>query len=232
MDETSYHLVVEVPSASSTESVSLDLSTMRATLFGTTRSRVAALFQTVANKLNLPTTMPLGLMMNDDFARVSSPGNTPLSDDNVKVVVNVDTHIILDGAETSFTAANEFVTRDTASLNSMSIHTTKQAQPFLSPQIHANNHNASKRPLSPQHENLHPNKRQKPTGVSDFPNVPNQIWTVHRGQWRLRVQPRSSSTSTDREEDEGRSVEIIMEAVKIEATTGEKARNAQKNFLE
>ncbi|KAL8901184.1 MAG: hypothetical protein Q9207_005330 [Kuettlingeria erythrocarpa] len=232
VDETSYHLIIEVPSASSTEPISLDLGTRRATLLGTTRSRVAALFQTVANKLNLPTTMPLGLMMKDESARVSSPGNTPLSDDDVKVILNEDTHVVLDGRETSFTAADESFARGVATPSSTSIRATKRPLPLLSPQIHVDNHNASKRPLSPQHANSHPSKRQKPTSVSGSPNVPNQTWAIHRGQWRLRVQPRSSSTSTDREGEERRSVEIIMEAVKMEATTREKARNAQKDFLE
>lgn len=226
MDETSYHLIVEVPSGSSTEPLSLDPSTMRATLLGSTRARITALFQTVANKLNLPTTMPLGLMMNDNSARVSSPGNTPLSDDDVKVVLSRDTHIMLDGKEPPFaTAVDTLFAEDVA---------TKQSLPLpLSPQTNTTNDNtASKRPHSPQTDLL-PSKRQKPTTTSDSsPNLQNQTWTIHRGQWRLRVQPRSPPTSTATGGEEGRSMEIIMEAVKIEATSGEKARNAQKAFLE
>lgn len=235
VDETSYHLIVEVPSASSTEPLSLVPSTMRATLFGSTRARITALFQTVANKLNLPTTMPLGLMMNDNSARVASPGNTPLSDDDVKVVLSRDTHIMLDGTETPFATAVDTSFRDNVSADTlMSMPATKQSLPLPLPlQINStNDNNASKRPHSPQTDLL-PSKRQKPTTTSDAsPSLQNQTWMVHRGQWRLRVQPRSPPASTDTEGEEGRSMEIIMEAVKIEATSGEKARNAQKEFLE
>ncbi|KAL8760367.1 MAG: hypothetical protein Q9184_003373 [Pyrenodesmia sp. 2 TL-2023] len=235
VDETSYHLIVEVPSASSTEPLSLDPSTMRATLSGSTRARITALFQTVANKLNLPTTMPLGLMMNDNSARVSSPGNTPLSDDDVKVVLSKDTHIILDAKETSFAGTNTpSSVKDVATGTLTSVPATKQSLPLpLPPHSSApNNDSASKRPHSPQTD-LPPSKRQRPTTASDSsPSLQNLTWTVHRGQWRLRVQARSPPTSTDTGEEEGRSMEIIMEGVKIEATSGERARNAQKAFLE
>lgn len=109
IDEIPYHLILETSSLSlsSTESndpISLNIKTMRATFFGTTKSRITSLFQTVANKLNLPTTIPLGLRMmekeNGGAAKgMTSPGSTPLSENAVKVVVDETTHVLLDGRE-------------------------------------------------------------------------------------------------------------------------------------
>ncbi|KFY15532.1 hypothetical protein V492_01930 [Pseudogymnoascus sp. VKM F-4246] len=48
------------------------------------------------------------------------------------------------------------------------------------------------------------------------------VWTVRTGQWRVRVQPASS---------DGRAVECVLIAVKIDAFTGEIARNQERTFL-
>ncbi|KAH7055875.1 hypothetical protein B0J12DRAFT_656005 [Macrophomina phaseolina] len=48
-------------------------------------------------------------------------------------------------------------------------------------------------------------------------------WIVAKGQWRLRVQP-------TRYEGESR-VEVVMHAVKLDAYTGERARNDRRGFL-
>ncbi|KFY30087.1 hypothetical protein V494_08274 [Pseudogymnoascus sp. VKM F-4513 (FW-928)] len=48
------------------------------------------------------------------------------------------------------------------------------------------------------------------------------VWTVRTGQWRVRVQPASS---------DGKAVECVLIAVKIDAFTGEIARNQERTFL-
>ncbi|KAI4112641.1 MAG: hypothetical protein LQ345_006238 [Seirophora villosa] len=255
IDETSYHLILEVPSSSSSsEPLSLNLHAMRATLSGTTQARITALFQTIANKLNLPTTMPLGLMMNDTSARVSSPGTTPLSEDDVKVLIDAHAHVVLDGQDVHLAAESGIVGSGApgaeeaviADENFSTVETNVWTSFGLPPSPLApvddddsdgddgdeddvdDGRNVSKRPhtASPL-PSTQPSKRLKTTTTNL--NLQGQTWTIHRGQWRLRVQPRSPSSGA---EEDGSSMEIVMEAVKIEATSGEKARNAQRGFLE
>ncbi|KAL8960874.1 MAG: hypothetical protein Q9193_002491 [Seirophora villosa] len=261
IDETSYHLILEVPSSSSSsEPLSLNLHAMRATLFGTTQARITALFQTIANKLNLPTTMPLGLMMNDASARVSSPGTTPLSEDDVKVLIDAHAHVVLDGQDVHLPAESGIVGSGApgaeeaivADENFSAVETNVWTSFGLPPSPLApvdddddddsdgddsddddddvgDGRNVSKRlhTASPL-PSTQPSKRLKTTATINL-NLQGQTWTVHRGQWRLRVQPRSPSSGA---EESGSRMEIVMEAVKIEATSGEKARNAQRGFLE
>ena len=51
-------------------------------------------------------------------------------------------------------------------------------------------------------------------------------WIVQKAQWRLRVQPTTGGTQSDR-----RAVEVILGAVKIVAISDERSRNASKGFL-
>ncbi|KAL9029421.1 MAG: hypothetical protein Q9196_002330 [Gyalolechia fulgens] len=271
MDETPYHLIVETSSASAEnkDPISLNLTTMRATLFGATKSRITNLFQTVANKLNLPTTIPLGLMMmmgkGGAAAGVLSPGSTPLSEDEVKVVVDGETHILLDGRERAWglggggdagaapavgdadvgeaDAAEEEEDEEEEEEeaedgieaafghHSPSLGLWRGDDDFSPPPGNGANH--PKRPAAPSSpSSLHPRKRARFNHhLSD--TEAGGTWSVHRAQWRLRVQPRSpSSTNDDRRDDRGKDLEIVMVAVKLEATSGEKARNAQRAWLE
>ncbi|KAL9001997.1 MAG: hypothetical protein Q9188_005061, partial [Gyalolechia gomerana] len=91
----------------------------------------------------------------------------------------------------------------------------------------------AKRPLPPSSpSSLQPNKRAKHNHDHTSTQLGN-TWSVHRAQWRLRVQPRPSLADHDDSEGDGRSnLEIEMVAVKLEATSGEKARNAQRGWLD
>lgn len=74
----------------------------RAEFFKDTKARVAKLFEVISTKLNLPpTTQPLGLLMATGGAgsQPATPGNTPLSEDLVRVILDSDSAIILDGKE-------------------------------------------------------------------------------------------------------------------------------------
>ncbi|KAM0282935.1 hypothetical protein ACHAQH_002746 [Verticillium albo-atrum] len=76
----------------------------RAEFFRETRSRVARLFEVLATKLNLPpTTQPLGLLMatGGRSSQPPTPGHTPLSEDLVRVVLEADAHIVLNGKDHS-----------------------------------------------------------------------------------------------------------------------------------
>lgn len=99
VDEASYEMVVEI----GCESMVLDLDDMRADFHNLTKARVSSLFQVVANKMNLPTNAPLGLMVlsgggsGGGSTSAASPGHTPLSEDRVKVRFDLSTAIVLDG---------------------------------------------------------------------------------------------------------------------------------------
>jgi hypothetical protein len=97
VDESSYEMVIEIGS----ECTTLDLDEMRADFHNLTKARISSLFQVVANKMNLPTNAPLGLMVlsgsGGEPSSAASPGHTPLSEDRVKVRFEAATAITLDG---------------------------------------------------------------------------------------------------------------------------------------
>ncbi|KAF6820418.1 btb poz domain-containing protein, partial [Colletotrichum musicola] len=85
---------------------------VRAEFFRDTRARVARLFEVVATKLNLPpTTQPLGLLMASGGAgsQPPTPGHTPLSEDLVRVAIDADASIILDGRPHGLDAAEDLL---------------------------------------------------------------------------------------------------------------------------
>ncbi|KAL8696271.1 MAG: hypothetical protein Q9201_007741 [Fulgogasparrea decipioides] len=195
-DESKHELIVDI-----SDPMSLDLSAMRLTLFGITRSRITSFFQTIANKLNLPTTTPLGLMMeaSGSSTQKSSPGSTPLSEDKVKAYVERDTHITLDGADHVFEEHDGSAAAAGMAEESGDATLTDQSR-----------------------------KRRR----IDSPQVksPDRVWTLNRGQWRLRLQPKSSFSDIYNEQERS-SMEVVMVAVKIDATSNQKARNIQRHFL-
>ncbi|KAL1837514.1 hypothetical protein VTJ49DRAFT_3681 [Mycothermus thermophilus] len=83
--------------------------TARAEFFGDTRRRITKLFEVVAGKLGLPPAQGLGQLMGQSQpgSAISSgsgtpsggtgPGSTALSEDLVKVVLDADTSVVLDG---------------------------------------------------------------------------------------------------------------------------------------
>lgn len=97
VDNKAYELVLEIGS----ECSKLHLHNMRAEFSGDGKTRISRLFEVIATKLNLPTTQPLGLLMKSGGASSApaSPGNTPISEDQVKVVIDSDAWVQLDGRE-------------------------------------------------------------------------------------------------------------------------------------
>ena len=91
----SYEAIIEIGG----ECTLLDLDDMRADFHNLTKARVSSLFQVVANKMNLPTNAPLGLLMlsGSQSSHSASPGHTPLSEDRIKIRFEPATDITLDG---------------------------------------------------------------------------------------------------------------------------------------
>jgi len=233
----SLELIIEIGS----ECTILDLDEMRADFHGLAKARVSSLFQVVANKMNLPTNAPLGLMMlaGGQGSQPASPGHTPLSEDRVKVRIEPTTDIMLDGepyevdwmgkqgqlmqsgpdqdvesdvlSEASSSqdvsqASSKASTRQSAAqaVPSRTTRTTLNVPPIQT----------SRLPAAPT-----PKKRKRQQSVDHMGE-----WVIRTGQWRLRVQ------SSPRDTIRG-GLEMVFVAVKIDAYTGEKARNARRGFL-
>lgn len=245
VDETSYEAIVEIGAQEETR---IDLRAMRAEFFGDTKARIASLFQTVADKMNLPSTLPLGLMMNAGGASAApaSPANTPLSEDRVKIHLGGDAHITLDGAEFSWdgsgrtpvvgsgSASGGFVSEQEESSPASSVNNT----PILTQWPHNQSSSSSSHHLSPhipQHQQpqpqLPPTKKGKRHGsMDDFGE-----WIVRKGQWRLRVQPKSVEPlvrgSRGSMQDQGGGMEILLWAVKLDAVSGQRGRNMGRGWV-
>ncbi|KAL8817926.1 MAG: hypothetical protein Q9223_003332 [Gallowayella weberi] len=230
ISEPHHALILEISASTVSEPVLLDITSMRITVFGNTRSRITALFQTIANKLNLPTTLPLGLILTEGAAEGigKGPESTGLSEREIKADVNTDANIMLDGVEwVGGTRATLPEDREAPGFE----NEPGLVESFMdSPRNFLQEHSTSstKRTLGSPSE-VQAGKRRRKEGAGKH----QQLWTVNKSQWRLRLQPRSGVGYSYEEGDgtEEVGMEIVMVAVKIEATTGEKARNSQRRFL-
>ena len=202
-DTTPFELVLEIGS----ESTKLHMHSMRAEFFGQVKQRIARLFEVIATKLNLPqTTQPLGLLMAAGGAgsQPASPGNTPLSEDLVRIVIENDTHIMLDGKAHSYRGENDEIAT-AMSASSLAGDGERQDSPLSS---------AGGGYYFP------PRKRRR----TDMPPSGSaEEWVVRTGQWRLKIQGSRGSARG--------AVECVLVAVKLDAYSSELARNAQRGFL-
>ncbi|KAF4776444.1 BTB/POZ domain-containing protein [Colletotrichum scovillei] len=219
VDDRAAELVLEIGGESTRLHFHHSSGSVRAEFFKDTRARVARLFEVVATKLNLPpTTQPLGLLMASGGAgsQPPTPGHTPLSEDLVRVSIDSDTSITLDGRP----------------------HTLdfEDLQPVTANNSNNNNNNpmsaASSTAESPTATTaFQPNSRKRRRVDSHgFATAAGQgqaalaaeEWVVRTGQWRLKIQGSRGGKS---------SVECVLVAVKLDAYSSENARNANRGFL-
>ena len=219
VDETSYEVIVEIGG----QETKIDFRSMRADFYGDTKARISSLFQVVADKMNLPSNLPLGLMMSSGGASAApaSPANTPLSEDRVKIRIGPDAHIILDGQDHTmddFTLDHQHnldVDLETQSGSSSSLATPTMSSLWPNPITRPPN----ARPPPAK-------KRRRRGSLDEFGE-----WIVRRGQWRLRVQPRVDLSPKSSKDGENSRMEIILCAVKLDAVSGQKGRNMGREFL-
>ena len=241
IDDTSHELIIEIDD----ETAKIDFRSMRVDFYDQTKARISKLFQVIANKMNLPVTAPLGLMMATGgvAAQEVSPGNTPLSEDRVKIKLGPDAHIVLDGEDYISDAS---VAEPRAQFEEDDGHESTNSpmvdrNPMISAPTSATTTTAPSNwptinltPSQPRTSSpastLPPSRKRRRRGsLDDFGE-----WMVKRGQWRLRVRPRSDSFRTDARDGHGSindKMEIVLHAVKIEAFSGQRGRNMQRGFL-
>jgi hypothetical protein len=199
VDSSSLLLILEIHS----EATRLDLSVdpPRASFVGKTNDRIAALLSVVASKMNLPATaQPLGLMMLQSgggvAAQDASPGNSGLSEERVKVLLEPSADVVVDGVKWSGNRGSEG--SDAEEFEAIFEFEGREGRGRA-------------------------RKRRKETmdwTESSEGGSPPSVWIVRNGLWKLKVQT-----------DAKGGMEIVFVAVKIEAFTGERARNMQRNFL-
>lgn len=167
VDKKAAELILEI--GGTTAKLTFSEEGARAEFFGGTKARVARLLEVVATKLNLPpTTQPLGLLMASGGAssQPATPGNTPLSDDLVRVVFEAESSLTLNGEDYD------------ADLTG---YEAEDATPAITPDAGT--------PVNPR-------KRRRTGDSIDIglPNE-GQQWAIGTGQFRLRIQESKSGKS-------------------------------------
>jgi hypothetical protein len=169
IDDTSSDLILEV---SASESTTLHISTMKASFDGQTKARIASLLSVIANKLNLPAMMPLGLMMLQSGGGIAkmpaSPAHSGISGEKVRVSIDRDAFIIVDGSELVWAEGDDDDEED-GEEESDAFPMPKQKAILGLPRI----------------------KSWKEGKLIDR----EMDWIVRKGQWRLRVEAAENDSS-------------------------------------
>lgn len=246
VDDQPRELIIEIIG----ESTRIDWRNSRAEFTGMTNQRVSALLQVVTNKLGLPVSheYPMGLkMINDRMNGASSgpasPGNTPLSDDKVKIRIGPECYINLDG--------EELWDRDGVPVVELDHHQYPPPPPTTtesdsdagrsSPSIQWPSPSHSRPPSAkPQQQPPPPPPPPPPLPLQQNLPIPPSLtanskkrlkrkasiedsheWIMKRGQFRLRVQQSGA----------GKGMAAILVGVKLEVLSGEYGRNSKRGFL-
>ncbi|MCJ1308587.1 hypothetical protein MMC25_002240 [Agyrium rufum] len=220
MDKPDKHeLILEIGG----DSMELDLRSMRLDFRNKeVKERISSFLQVIANRMNLKNTMPLGLMMAAGGAsgHPKSPAFTPLSDDKVKIRMESDAFVSLDGQDyyPEISDQGTFVPPST-----LTTDRSGSASPW--PQ-HIGDPMAVQRPgiartVSGGQQTIRKRKR-----AGSFEGDSGS-WIIRRGQWRVRVQPRPDQTPSSPDQ----ALEVVLWTVKLEALKGERSRNGQRGWL-
>jgi hypothetical protein len=185
-------------------------TSIRAEFFGGGKARVSRLFEVIATKLNLPTSQPLGLLMKKGGAssQPASPGNTPISEDWVRVELGEECFVRLDGREWRSRASHSGDSGDSGA--------DRGASAF--------NDDGSASISSVDEE---PSRKRRRTDGSEVGATGKESWIVKTGQWRLRVQ---QNAFPNPKTGKG-GPECVLVGVRIEAVREEYGRNMARGFL-
>jgi hypothetical protein len=162
MEEKPAELVLEI--GGETTKLHFSGGDAKAEFFRDTKARVAKLFELVSSKLN-----------SFQTDQSTTLGNALLTDDYVRVVLEPESAIILDGKD----YLEDFIKNESSGSN-------------------------------------YPRKRRRVDGDSE-----EEEWVVKTGQWRLRIQYSPN----------GRGIECVLVAAKLDAMSSQLARNMSRGFL-
>lgn len=199
---------------------SLDL---RAIFSGQTLARITSLFSVVASKMGLPATQPLGLMMMQSGGGVAaqpvSPANSGISESRVRVRWECDAWVECDGhaVEVARDAEGRVGVRRRR-------QQLQQQQQRSSHKDHLNDDDEEDSEDEDEDEDEAADERDWVWGGPRDSDYEEREWIVKRGHWRLRLEPVESVDGIGR-------MQVVMCAVRIEAVSGERARNRRRGFL-
>jgi hypothetical protein len=197
VDETPAELVLEI--RGELTKIHFKSSGPRAEFFGDTRVRIARLLEVIATNLNLGP-ISLGGAANGS----SAPGNTPLSQDLLAVVIEPETAITLDGKP--YLQDEDIMTSAAASL-AKDYSADTDSPPASMAALHLGG----------------PRKRRRIDSAPEpSPSAGGEGWIVRSGQWRLRIQTSKSGQIP---------FECVLIGAKIDALSSEQGRNAMRSFL-
>ncbi|OIW27725.1 hypothetical protein CONLIGDRAFT_634065 [Coniochaeta ligniaria NRRL 30616] len=220
VDTQSYELVLEIGG----EATKLHLASMRVEFFRDAKARIARLFEVIATKLNLPpTTVPLGLLMAKGGAssQPPTPGNTPLSEDLVRVVLDPEaSSVVLDGKPWLFpsSAAAQPLSAVDNEAGAVSPGLDFSPASIMS----GASSTAAQQPARKRRRVGGDQESSLGSGSYNSAAVADETWIIRTGQWRLRISGAKNGKSA---------VECALVAVKIDAMSSEQARNAGRGFL-
>jgi hypothetical protein len=256
VDDSSYEVVIEVGN----ECTLLDLDDMRADFHNLTKARVSSLFQVIANKMNLPTNAPLGLMMlsGSQSSQSASPGHTPLSEDRVKIRFEPSTDIILDGetlevdwdspqgqimqhgppsgqaeSESETDMMSEGTSRTTPQQATTSTSSSKQKKPQSRPQVRPSGQPGSSSGTARTTLAVPPIQTSR---LASTPAAKKRKRTPgsgsdKMGEWIIRTAQWRLRVQPNPNDSIRGGFEIVFIGVKIDAYSSEHARNSRKSFL-
>ena len=212
VDDRPYELVLEIGDELTRLQINpggvFNANNLRAEFFGEAKIRVSKMFEVIATKLNLPpTTQPLGLLMAKGGAssQPATPGNTPLSEDLVRVVMDPEASVTLDGKPWNW--------QDEDAATILSWNGKLDSGPPSSA-------GGQDSPLQMSIPVLGANPRKRRR--ADMAQGGTEEWIIKTGQWRLKIQGLKNGKAA---------VECCLVAVKLDAMSSEQARNAQRPFL-
>lgn len=229
VDDAPHELILEIGG----ENTRIHTHMMRADFYGQIKARIAKLFEVIAAKLNLPpTTQPLGLLMARGLGGAGSqpptPGHTALSEDLVRIAIEPDAYIELDGSVLPTHTVDGAAGADEAMSGTgaapFSAHSSSMGGGGGRSGMSESDSPASS--MSGLFGGQHARKRRRlditPAGQVVGAASSSGEWVIKKGQWRLKIQASQGGKSA---------VECVLVAVRLEAYSSEQARNAQRGFL-